>query len=97
MPRSMMGLLAAVGAIMAALVGFTHGDLVPVLVAGTGVATGLAAYLTAPSKKIPNFLHLLLAIATLQREVAARASGLALALAVRPAGLAEAPALKGGS
>jgi hypothetical protein len=40
-----VGLLAAVGAAMSALVGFAHGDLVLVTVADAAVATGLAAYL----------------------------------------------------
>jgi uncharacterized membrane protein YuzA (DUF378 family) len=52
MPRSMVGLLAAIGAIMSALVGLTHGDLVSVIISGAGTATGLAAYLAlSPSKK----------------------------------------------
>lgn len=53
MSRSMVGLLAAAGAIMSALVAFTHGDMVPVVLAGAGAATGLASYLAAvqPQKK----------------------------------------------
>jgi hypothetical protein len=51
MSRSMVGLLAAVGAIMSALVGLAHGDLVLTLIAGAGTASGLAAYLALPSKK----------------------------------------------
>jgi len=46
MPRSVMvGLLAAVGAVMAALVGLARGDLVWVIVAALAAATGLAASL----------------------------------------------------
>jgi hypothetical protein len=51
MSRSVMGLLAAAGAIMAGLVGLTHGDSAVALVAGAGAATGLAAYLAAPLRK----------------------------------------------
>jgi len=51
MSRSMVGLLAAVGATMSALVGLTHGDLVPVMIAGAGTASGLAACLALPTIK----------------------------------------------
>ena len=52
-PRSMVGLLAAVGAAMSALVAFTHGDLAWLTIANAAVATGLAAYAAAPlSKKL---------------------------------------------
>jgi hypothetical protein len=51
MPRSTVGLLAAVGATMSALVGLVHGGLVSVVVAGSALATGLAAYLALPSAK----------------------------------------------
>ena len=52
MSRSMVvGLLAAVGAIMAALAGLVHGDLMPAMIACSGTATGLAAYLALPNKK----------------------------------------------
>ncbi len=44
MLRSMVGLLAAVGATMSALAGLSHDDLVLIMIAGTGTATGLAAY-----------------------------------------------------
>jgi hypothetical protein len=47
----MVGLLAAVGATMSALVGLTHGDLIPVMIAGAGTASGMAAYLALPSSK----------------------------------------------
>jgi hypothetical protein len=56
MSRVMVGLLAAAGAIMAGLLGLTHGDWFSVLVAGGGACTGLAAYLALPaSKKILNY------------------------------------------
>jgi uncharacterized membrane protein YuzA (DUF378 family) len=55
MPRSVVGLLAALGAAMSALVGLTHGDLISVMIVGTGAATGLAAYLPlALQKKISS-------------------------------------------
>jgi hypothetical protein len=51
----MVGMLAALGATMSALVGLAHGVLVGLVVAAAaGVATGLAAYAALPSaeKKI---------------------------------------------
>jgi hypothetical protein len=56
MPRSIVGLLAAVGATMFALVGLTHGDLVPVVIASAGVATWIAASsaLSDPKKSLPT-------------------------------------------
>ena len=51
MPRRMVGLLAAVGSAMSALVALSHGDLIPLMVAGACAATGLAAYLAAPPSK----------------------------------------------
>jgi hypothetical protein len=45
MPRAMVGLLAAAGAIMSALVGLTHGHFVAIEIAAAGAATGLAAYM----------------------------------------------------
>jgi hypothetical protein len=51
MPRYMVGLLAAVGAAMSALVGLVHSDLVWVAIADAAAATGLAAYLALPKKK----------------------------------------------
>lgn len=51
MSRSVVGLLAAAGAIMAGLVGLTHGDSTLVLIAGAGAGTGIAAYLALPSQK----------------------------------------------
>jgi hypothetical protein len=51
MPRSMVGLLAAVGAAMSALVAFAHGDLVWMTIADAAAAAGLAAYLALPPNK----------------------------------------------
>jgi hypothetical protein len=48
----MVGLLAAVGAAMSALVAYTHGDLTWITIADAALATGLAAYAAAPSKKM---------------------------------------------
>ena len=54
MPRSMVGLLAAVGATMFALVPFAHGDLIWMTLADAAAATGLADYLAlSPTKKDP--------------------------------------------
>jgi hypothetical protein len=41
MPRSMVGLLAAVGTAMSALVALAHGDLVWVTIASAAAAMGL--------------------------------------------------------
>jgi len=55
MPRSMVGLLAAVGAVMSGLVGLSHGDVLPIMIAGAGAGTGLAAYFALPAiKKNPG-------------------------------------------
>jgi hypothetical protein len=51
MRRSMVGLLAAAGAAMSALVGLFHGDLAWVMVSNAAAATGLAAYLAQSSEK----------------------------------------------
>lgn len=52
MPRSMVGLLAAVGTVMLALVPYAHGVLAMVAIAD-GAAAGLVASLAAaPIKKI---------------------------------------------
>jgi hypothetical protein len=51
MPRSMVGLLAAVGAAMFALVAFAHGVLTWVIIVSAAAATGLAAFLALPPKK----------------------------------------------
>ena len=52
MPRSMVGLLAAVGAAMSALVAFAHSDLISLTIAGAAIATGLAAYLALPASPV---------------------------------------------
>ena len=60
MPRSMVGLLAAVAVAMSALVSLAHGDLVWVIVAVASTATRLVGYVTAPTaalspvKKMPS-------------------------------------------
>ena len=61
MTRNMaVGLLAAVGAAMSALVGLSHGDIIGVMLADAAVATGFAAYLALPpSKKIPRTVTIL--------------------------------------
>jgi hypothetical protein len=51
MPRSMVGLLAAVGTFMSSLTAFSHGNLVWLAVLDAAVATGLAAYLALPGNK----------------------------------------------
>lgn len=51
MQRTMVGLLAAAGAVISAVVSFVHGDLAAVLIAGAAGSTGLAACLALPSKK----------------------------------------------
>lgn len=51
MPRSMVGLVAAVGSAMSVLVAYTHGDLTWITIADAALATGLAAYGAAPVKK----------------------------------------------
>jgi len=51
MSRSMVGLLAAVGVAMPALVPFLHGSLIVVAITDGAVAAGLAACLALPSTK----------------------------------------------
>lgn len=51
MPRSMVGLLAAVGTVMSALVASAHGNLVWLVIVDAAMATGLAAYAAAPLQK----------------------------------------------
>ncbi len=51
MPSVMVGLLAAVGTAMSALVAFAHGDLVWLTIATAAVVTGLAAYVAARLQK----------------------------------------------
>jgi hypothetical protein len=48
MPRSMVGLLAAVAAAMPALVPFAHGLLILVIILEAAAAAGLVAICTAP-------------------------------------------------
>ena len=58
MPRFMAGLLAAVAVAMAALVSFTHGDLVAATISAAATASGLGAYLALPNgKKIGGVMH----------------------------------------
>ena len=52
MPRCMVGLLAAVGTAMSLVAGLAHGDLFWAVVADAAAASGLAAYLALPIKKI---------------------------------------------
>jgi hypothetical protein len=54
MPRTMAGLLTAVGTVMAALVAFTHGDLTVVAIAAAAVSTGLAAVSSGTVKKVSS-------------------------------------------
>jgi hypothetical protein len=51
MPRSVVGLLAAVGAALFAIVGLSHGDLVWIMIGNASAATGLAACLALPATK----------------------------------------------
>ena len=51
MPRSMVGLLAAVAAAMSALAGLTHGDLAAAIILCASSAAGLAAYAALPPSK----------------------------------------------
>jgi hypothetical protein len=51
MPRSMVGLLAAVGTAMSALAGLVHGDFALLIIAYAAAAAGLAAYLALPGNK----------------------------------------------
>jgi hypothetical protein len=54
MGRCTVGLLAALGAILSAFASLTHGDVTPLTMLGAGVATGFAAYMAMPGKKIPT-------------------------------------------
>ena len=51
MPRGAVGLLAALGVALSSLIGFVHGDLMPLIVVGSASATGMAAYLALPPLK----------------------------------------------
>ena len=53
MRRSVVGLLAAAGAAMAALAGLTHGDFTAIMIAGASATTGLTAYCALPAQKKP--------------------------------------------
>jgi hypothetical protein len=59
MSRNMVGLLAAVGTAMSALVGLVHGDLVWVVLTSGAAASGFAAFLPLPSKKNTACLRVL--------------------------------------
>ena len=48
MPRSMVGLLAAIAVALPALVSLAHGYLVGVMVGDAALAAGLVAYVSAP-------------------------------------------------
>jgi hypothetical protein len=52
MPRSMVGLLTAVGAAMAVLAPLPHGYLFWVVVAVVGAAAGLVGYASAPDPPV---------------------------------------------
>ena len=54
MPRSRVGLLATVAAVMSGLVAFAHGDLAGVTITSAAHAAGLAAYYTQPNKNLSN-------------------------------------------
>jgi hypothetical protein len=72
MPRIVVGLLAATGAAMAAVVGYVHGDADFAVITAAATASGLAAYLALPgSKNIPlatSLWHHLLAPPNLARQ-----------------------------
>jgi len=66
MPRSMVGLLAAVSVAMPALVTFTHGVLAVLAIVDGAAGAGLVAYLALPPiKKIFRVLHLTYSCSTL--------------------------------
>jgi hypothetical protein len=67
MHRSMVGLLAAAGAAMSAVVGLVHGDVVWSLVAGASTAVGLAGYLATPQKKLLSAEHPVAALLNTRR------------------------------
>jgi len=52
MPRSMVGLLAAAGTALSALVGLAHGVLIWLLVLDAAAAAGLAAFSALPKKTL---------------------------------------------
>ena len=51
MPRTVVGLLAAVGTAASGLIASAHGDLAWVAVGGAAAATGLASFLATPVQK----------------------------------------------
>jgi hypothetical protein len=55
--RKVVGLLAAVGAAMSALVGLAHGTAQMVLLIAGAIVAGLAARQALPAQKSPRFLH----------------------------------------
>ena len=56
MPRSMVGLLAAVGTAMSVFAGLAHADVALATIAVVaGAASGSAAYLSLPRKKVLDF------------------------------------------
>jgi hypothetical protein len=110
MPRNMVGLLAAVATTMSALVAFAHRGLIGVIIMAAAIASGLAAYLALPPVAANPKKRSSPPVNDLQENPdfpsprdwylpggAPRASGLAsgLALAVRPAGLAEVSGAQG--
>jgi hypothetical protein len=52
MPRSVVGLLAAVGVTVSVLDAMVHGALIPADAVVAGLATGLGVYLSLPPKKL---------------------------------------------
>ena len=61
MSRSMVGLLAAVGAAMSALIALAHGDIALMIMAAvSGAATGSAAYLLSSSALEKNVSNITL-------------------------------------
>jgi hypothetical protein len=57
MPRSVVGLLAAVGAALSAIIGLSRGSVVWILIVSASAATGLAAYLALPLIKKSEEFH----------------------------------------
>jgi hypothetical protein len=51
MPRTVVGLLAAIAATMSVLAGLIHGHLEPFVTASAGIVAGLTAYLSLPAKR----------------------------------------------
>jgi hypothetical protein len=57
MPRSVVGLLAAVGAAMSVVASSAHGDLFWAAAVDAATATGLAAYLALSPTKKKGYCH----------------------------------------